>query len=73
MVCCTEKAFNQPDHHATLLEIYKELIPQAAEAGIPNVITFSGNREGLTDKEGLENCARGLEPLALAEKLMETL
>lgn len=66
---CIEKAFNQPDHHATLLEIYKELIPQAAEAGIPNVITFSGNREGLTEKEGLENCARGLEPLlALAEK-----
>jgi hypothetical protein len=53
----------------TLLEIYRELIPQAAEAGIPNVITFSGNREGLSDEQGLENCARGLEPLLkLAEE-----
>ncbi len=64
-----EKAFNHPDHHATLLEIYTELIPKAAEAGIANVIVFSGNRDGLSDKEGLENCARGLDPLlALAEK-----
>jgi hydroxypyruvate isomerase len=52
-----------------LLAIYRDLIPKAAEAGIPNVITFSGNREGLSDEEGLENCAQGLEPLlALAEE-----
>lgn len=69
-----EKAFNNPDHHETLHEIYRELIPKAAEAGIPNVITFSGNREGLTDEEGLEHCARGLEPLlTLAEKHKITL
>ena len=60
---CIEKSFNNPNHHGTLLEIYRNLIPKAAEAGIPNVITFSGNREGLSDEEGLENCAKGLEPL----------
>ena len=66
---CIEKAFNNPDHHGTLLAIYRDLIPKAAEAGIPNVITFSGNREGLSNEEGLENCAQGLEPLlALAEQ-----
>lgn len=66
---CIEKAFNKPEHHATLLEIYQKLIPGAAEAGIPNVITFSGNREGLSDAEGIENCAKGLEPLLdLADK-----
>jgi hydroxypyruvate isomerase len=66
---CIEKAFNKPEHHATLLEIYQKLSPGAAEAGIPNVITFSGNREGLSDAEGIENCAKGLEPLLdLADK-----
>ena len=66
---CIEKAFNNPDHHGTLLEIYRDLIPKAAEAGIPNVITFSGNREGLSEEEGLENCAQGHEPLlSLAEQ-----
>jgi len=60
---CIENAFNKPANHATLLEIYTELIPQAAAAGIPNVITFSGNREGLSDEEGIENCAAGLAPL----------
>jgi hydroxypyruvate isomerase len=66
---CIERAFNNPAHHPALWEIYKELIPKAAEAGILNVITFSGNREGLSDAEGIENCAAGLDPLlALAEK-----
>lgn len=66
---CIENAFNKPSNHETLLEIYSELIPQAAAAGIPNVITFSGNREGLDDEEGVANCAAGLAPLlALAEK-----
>lgn len=66
---CIERAFNNQDHHETLWEIYNELIPKAAEAGIANVITFSGNREGLSDSEGLENCAIGLEPLlSVAEK-----
>ncbi len=69
-----ERAFNQPDHHPILLEIYQELIPAAAEAGIPQVITFSGNREGLNDEEGLENCAQGLAPIIdLAERYDVTL
>lgn len=66
---CIERAFNKIEHHETLWEIYEKLIPEAAEAGIPNVITFSGNRECLSDEQGVENCAAGLEPLlALAEK-----
>ena len=66
---CIEKAFNKVEHHAPLLELYQKWIPAAAEAGIPHVIVFSGNREGLDDATGLENCARGLEPIIeLAEK-----
>jgi hydroxypyruvate isomerase len=69
-----ENAFNKTANHTTLLEIYTELIPQAAAAGIPNVITFSGNREGLSDEEGIANCAVGLVPLLdLAEAYDVTL
>jgi hydroxypyruvate isomerase len=69
-----ERAFNRIEHHDTLLEIYRETIPAAAAAGIPNVICFSGNRDGMSDGEGLENCARGLERvLPLAERYGVTL
>ncbi len=66
---CIERAFNRLEHHHTLHKIYRELIPAAAEAGVPQVICFSGNRDGLDDAVGLANCARGLEPLLpLAEE-----
>ncbi|MDB4546646.1 TIM barrel protein [Akkermansiaceae bacterium] len=66
---CIEKAFNKVEHHAPLLKLYQKWIPAAAEAGIPNIIVFSGNRDGLDDTSGLNNCARGLEPIIeLAEK-----
>ena len=38
-------------------------IPKAAEAGLKNVICFSGNTNGLSSEQGLENCAKGLEPI----------
>lgn len=63
------KGFNDVSLHQQLLEDYKRVIPQAAEDGIPNVICFSGNANGLTYEEGLENCAVGLEPIMkIAEK-----
>lgn len=66
---CIERAFNHREHHDTLYEIYQELIPAAADSDIPHVITFSGNREGISNEEGLNNCALGLERvLPLAEK-----
>ncbi len=55
--------FNNRKNHASLQAAYPALIHQAADAGIPNVICFSGNRNGMKDAKGLENCARGLEPL----------
>lgn len=55
--------FNDRKNHASLQAAYPELIRKAAEAGIPNVICFSGNRRGMKDSKGLDNCARGLEPL----------
>ena len=69
-----EKAFNRLDHHDTLVEIYQPHLRAAAAAGAKNVIVFSGNREGLSDEQGLQNCATGLRRLLpLAEKLGITL
>ncbi len=38
----------------------------AVDWAIPNLIVFSGNREGLDDKRGAENAIKQLEPLARA-------
>jgi hydroxypyruvate isomerase len=64
-----EKCFNRVVNHDDLFEIYRELIPVVAEAGFKNVICFSGNREGISDQEGLENAAIGLKRIMpMAEK-----
>lgn len=57
------QGFNDPSLHERLQKEYVATIPKAAEAGLKNLICFSGNRNGLTDAQGLENCARGLEPI----------
>lgn len=63
------KGFNDPGNHAKLWQDYEDLIPKAAAAGLPNIICFSGNRKDIDDTTGLENCAKGLEPMVkLAEK-----
>lgn len=63
------KSFNRVEHHDKLVAVYTDWIPKAASAGITNLICFSGNREGLDDEKGLENCALGLKRLMpLAEK-----
>lgn len=64
-----EKGFNDPSLHEALYENYANLIPKAADMGIKNIICFSGNRNGLSDDVGLENCAKGLDPIVeLAQK-----
>jgi len=55
--------FNRKENHEQLEKLYKEWIPRAAAAGWPNIIAFSGNRRGLPDPEGLENCVIGLNRL----------
>ncbi|MCB0374650.1 MAG: TIM barrel protein [Sinomicrobium sp.] len=69
-----DKGFNDPAHHGTLQERYQKLIAGAADAGIKQVIVFSGNRNGISDAAGLEHCARGLDALVKqAEKSNVTL
>ncbi len=38
-------------------------IPKAAKMGVPNVITFFGNRRGMGDAEATDNCVLGLNRL----------
>ena len=64
------KAWNRREHHDALVPAYEAHLHATAEAGYPNLICFSGNREGMPDAQGLENCAIGLKRiLPLAEKL----
>jgi len=48
------------ENHAAIEKAYRTGIPQAAKAGVPNVIAFSGNRRGLSDEEGAANAVAGL-------------
>jgi hydroxypyruvate isomerase len=62
-----EKCWNRPEHHDALVALYEKTIPKVAEAGLTQIITFSGNRDGMDDETGMENCAEGLKrimPLA---------
>ncbi|MEI6106392.1 MAG: TIM barrel protein [Opitutae bacterium] len=64
------KAWNRREHHDALVTVYEAQLQATAAAGYPNLICFSGNRDGLSDAQGLENCAVGLSRiLPLAEKL----
>lgn len=57
------KGFNNPIYHEQLNKELLEILPKAADNGIPQVIVFSGNRGNISDDEGLENCAQGLEKI----------
>jgi hydroxypyruvate isomerase len=59
-----EEGFNRRAHHDRLEREVRANIALAAQWGIPNVIVFSGNREGLDDKTGAEITAEGLKRLA---------
>jgi len=53
-------AMNRTENHAKIEEAFRKNIPLAAKAGVPNVITFSGNRAGMSDDEGAKNTIAGL-------------
>lgn len=61
--------FNDRAHHALLLRELEQTIPEAARAGVPNVITMFGNREGRSDADAHAACVEGLRRIApLAEE-----
>ena len=69
--------WNRVEHHDKLVQGFEKAIPEVAQSGFPNLITFSGNRKGkdsgvpytVTDEEGLEICVKGLKRIVgVAEK-----
>ena len=55
--------FNDPKLHDELVASYEAIFPKLKAAGLTNVICFSGNRRGMSNEEGLKNCAVGLKRL----------
>lgn len=51
---------NRLENHAAIETGFRKNIPLAAQAGVPNVITFSGTRRGMSDEEGARNTIAGL-------------
>ncbi len=69
-----DKGFNHVEYHAELFKKYSEIIPKVAEAGYDQIICFSGNRNGISEEQGMLNSAKGLKPLmSIAEKHKVTL
>lgn len=58
------KGLNRLENHDGCLAAIRKSIDATAEAGFPNVITLSGNRDGMDDQEGLKNCVTGLKNIA---------
>ena len=51
---------NKRGNHDRIERELRANIQKAAQNGIPSLIVFSGNRNGLPDDEGLEICAEGI-------------
>jgi len=65
---------NRTENHDRIEQELRRHIDFAAAEGIPNVICMSGNRRGMPDDVGLENCAIGLKRVVgLAEEKKVTI
>jgi hydroxypyruvate isomerase len=47
---------NRKENHVRIDAAMRAAIDESAAAGVPNIITFSGNRAGMADAEGADNC-----------------
>lgn len=60
-----EQGWNRKENHASLLQEIANKLELAVEYQIPNLIVFSGNRDGLSDPEGVKNTVEGFNRAAL--------
>jgi hydroxypyruvate isomerase len=51
-----QEALNRTENHDRLDKSLRAAIDESAASGVPNVITFSGNRNGMADPAGADNC-----------------
>ena len=55
------RGLNRAEHHEAIIQSLTELCDANAREGYPNVICFSGNRDGQHDEDGLRICAEGIK------------
>ena len=53
--------FNRVENHDRMVKEMERMLPIAKAAGVPNMIVLSGNRRGMSDREGMDNCVKGLK------------
>ncbi|MDG3003529.1 hydroxypyruvate isomerase family protein [Paludisphaera mucosa] len=59
----------EPKFHAKSLEMINAAIEATSKEGWRNVICFSGNRRGIDDRVGMDNCVKALKEIVpIAEK-----
>jgi len=51
---------NVKANHNAIVTNFERLIPRAEAERVPNVITFFGNKRGMSDEEAIGNCVDGL-------------
>ena len=51
---------NVKANHDAIVRNFERTIPRAAAMQVPNVITFFGNKRGMSDAEAIANCVAGL-------------
>lgn len=54
---------NRKENHEAAEQKFRAMIEDAAKAQAHSIIVFSGNRRGMNDEEGAENCVIGLNRL----------
>jgi hydroxypyruvate isomerase len=50
------EGINRKEAHDQIEPPFREMLQKAAEVGAPNIIVLSGNRRGMSDEQGLDNC-----------------
>src|SRR5437899_2904014 len=57
------EALNRRENNDKLRPLLHAAIDEAAANGVPNIITFSGNRNGMADEQGADNCVSFLDTI----------
>ena len=64
-----EKGLNNLADHSRIADEIRANLELAVKYEVPNLIVFSGNRDGMSDEQGMANCVEGLNGVkADAEK-----
>ena len=58
-----DKGMNNPKYHDMCLGKIRDSIDACSDYGFPNVITFTGSREDISDDDGIKNCVNGYKKI----------